>query len=62
MFEGRSLVSYYEIAHILKKDYNISFTEYNMMLPYGLEAELMLIRRDLQEEKEHKQRQLSQGF
>lgn len=51
MFEGKSLMSYFEIGHILCEGHNINSTEYNAMLPWHLDVKLALIRRDQDEKK-----------
>lgn len=47
MFE-LDLLEYFEIGHIMKRDCNISLTEYNAMLPWHREVYIQLIKRDQQ--------------
>jgi len=49
MFE-LELIEYFEIGHILKRDCDITLTEYNAMLPWHREVYTTLIKRDQQAE------------
>lgn len=60
MFD-KSLLDFFELSHILRRDHNISLTEYNQMLPWHLDVYLSLIRRD-QEEAKEKYKKGSQSF
>lgn len=41
-----SLLDYFEIGHIFKRDNNISLSEYNAMLPWHREVYISFIKRD----------------
>lgn len=50
MFEGRDLMEYFRLQHLLK-DKGISITEYNAMLPWTLDVEISLMRLDQEQAK-----------
>ena len=52
IFEGYDLLTYFEIQHILMESGKISMTEYNAMLPWHLDIELSLIKKDQAEKAE----------
>lgn len=62
MFEGRSLMEYFELQHLLKEKGNISITEFNAMLPWTLDVELSLMRRDQEEARNKASTKGNQSF
>lgn len=50
MFEGKGLMEYFELMHLIREK-GISITEYNALVPWMLDVELSLMRRDQEAEK-----------
>lgn len=48
----KQLLDYFELGKILREEHDVSMSEYNMMLPWHLDVELSLIRRDQEEKKQ----------
>jgi len=46
------LFSYFETGHFLKEHGNISLEEYNAMLPWHLDANLSLMKRDAEQRRQ----------
>jgi len=53
-------MEYFELQHLLKKSGNISITEFNAMLPWTLDVELQLMRKD--QEAKRNQASLQRGI
>lgn len=51
MFEGRSLIHYFEFQHLLRETGKMSITEFNAMLPWTFDVEFALMKRDQEERK-----------
>lgn len=51
MFEGKSLLTYFELGQELRLRHNISETEYNASLPWHVDVKWSLIMRDIEEKK-----------
>lgn len=57
MFEGKTLMSYFEVGHLLSEKHSVTLTEYNSMLPWHIDVKLSLMRRD----QEIRQQQMAQN-
>ncbi len=58
MFEGKSLLEYFRLQHLLTgKNGRMSITEYNALLPWMLDVEVSMIQQDQEEEKNRRRGQ-----
>ncbi|BAU40015.1 hypothetical protein [Ralstonia phage RSP15] len=54
MLDGKTLESYFRLAHELRERHNISLTEYNAMVPWHLGVYVDLIYEELEAKKNQK--------